>query len=567
MSSVSLQQNDSPKNISRFTALFRGRRGRELREYLTGYLMIAPATFLIFLFGIFPVAFALFVSVHQWRLVRQDFLGLENFLKAVDSLTYIVLFGLGIGALIGAYMLLRRIYQMAQENQEQPWLLAVPAVAWAAVIWAFFRWGFLQLPELLDIADKIRGLEKTRELFVGLLTEAFRAETVYLAWQQLVLVTIIAIVITIAVTYFWRSRNWLVYLTNQTLTWLSLSLGAALLWVTFNAINAAYTLAVETGEDPGIWPQIIMITSGVVLLLIAWRLWNSIPDGNDGRAALLKGLSALLLMLGAVLLILEIPSIVASGDPDLWEGLKITVFFSAGTVPLQLASALFLAVLLFQKLRGSAAFRIIFFLPYVTPAIASAAVFKSMFSSRFTSPANLALGAFGIEPQLWIREPTGIVKMLAEGLGLTVPAWADGPSMALMVIILLSIWTFVGYNTVIYLAGLGNIPGELTEAAEIDGASKWEVFRHITFPLLSPTTYFLSLLAIIGTFKAFNTIWIVREGAALGTTDPFSVVIFLEFFQKLRYGYASALAFVLFAIIISLTVINNRIQGARVFYG
>ena len=567
MSSVSLQQNDSPKNISRVTALFRGRRGRELREYLTGYLMIAPATFLILLFGIFPVAFALFVSVHQWRLVRQDFLGLENFLKAVDSLTYIVLFGLGIGALIGAYSLLRSIYRMAQENQEQPWLLAVPAVGWAAVIWAFFRWGFLQLPELLDIADKIRGLEKTRELFVGLLTEAFRAETVYLAWQQLVLVTIIAIVITIAVTYFWRSRNWLVYLTNQTLTWLSLSLGAALLWVTFNAINAAYTLAVETGEDPGIWPQIIMITSGVVLLLIAWRLWNSIPDGNDSRAALLKGLSALLLMLGAVLLILEIPSIVASGDPDLWEGLKITVFFSAGTVPLQLASALFLAVLLFQKLRGSAAFRIIFFLPYVTPAIASAAVFKSMFSSRFTSPANLALGAFGIEPQLWIREPTGIVKMLAEGIGLTVPAWADGPSMALMVIILLSIWTFVGYNTVIYLAGLGNIPGELTEAAEIDGASKWEVFRHITFPLLSPTTYFLSLLAIIGTFKAFNTIWIVREGAALGTTDPFSVVIFLEFFQKLRYGYASALAFVLFAIIISLTVINNRIQGARVFYG
>ena len=567
MSSVSLQQNDSPKNISRFTALFRGRRGRELREYLTGYLMIAPATSLILLFGIFPVAFALFVSVHQWRLVRQDFLGLENFLKAVDSLTYIVLFGLGIGALIGAYSLLRSIYRMAQENQEQPWLLAVPAVGWAAVIWAFFRWGFLQLPELLDIADKIRGLEKTRELFVGLLTEAFRAETVYPAWQQLVLVTIIAIVITIAVTYFWRWRNWLVYLTNQTLAWLSLSLGAALLWVTFNAINAAYTLAVETGEDPGIWPQIIMITSGVVLLLIAWRLWNSIPDGNDSRAAILKGLSALLLMLGAVLLILEIPSIVASGDPDLWEGLKITVFFSAGTVPLQLASALFLAVLLFQKLRGSAAFRIIFFLPYVTPAIASAAVFKSMFSSRFTSPANLALGAFGIEPQLWIREPTGIVKMLAEGFGLTVPAWADGPSMALMVIILLSIWTFVGYNTVIYLAGLGNIPGELTEAAEIDGASKWEVFRHITFPLLSPTTYFLSLLAIIGTFKAFNTIWIVREGAALGTTDPFSVVIFLEFFQKLRYGYASALAFVLFAIIISLTVINNRIQGARVFYG
>ena len=567
MRSGSLQRDDSVISDNRLTAFLRGRRGREYREYLTAYLMIAPATLLIFFFGIFPVAFALFVSVHQWRLVRQDFLGLENYIKAVDSLTYLVLFGLGIAALVGAYVFLRRCFQTAQEQQERPWLLTLPAAGLAAMMWAFFRWGYVQLPELLDIADKIRGLEKTRELFVGLVSEAFRAETVFLAWQQFVWLAVVALVLTSVTTFFWRSRQGVTYLVNLTLSWLSLSLGAAFLWVTFQAITAAYRLAVETGEDPGIWPQLVMITSGIVLLLAAWRLWNSVPEGSNRRIALLKGLSALLLMLGAVLLILEIPSIVSSGDPDLWEGLKITVFFSAGTVPLQLASALFLAVLLFQKLRGSAAFRIIFFLPYVTPAIASAAVFKSMFSSRFTSPANRTLGLFGIEPQLWIREPTGIVKMITEGFGLSLPPWADGPSMALMVIILLSIWTFVGYNTVIYLAGLGNIPGELTEAAEIDGASKWEVFRHITFPLLSPTTYFLSLLAIIGTFKAFNTIWIVREGAALGTTDPFSVVIFIEFFQKLRYGYASALAFVLFAIIISLTLINNRIQGSRVFYG
>jgi ABC-type sugar transport system permease subunit len=93
------------------------------------------------------------------------------------------------------------------------------------------------------------------------------------------------------------------------------------------------------------------------------------------------------------------------------------------------------------------------------------------------------------------------------------------------------------------------------------------VFRHITLPLLSPTTYFLSLLAIIGTFKAFNHIWVMRQGSALGTTDTFSVAIFAEFFEKTRYGYASALAFVLFAVILSLTYINNKIQGSRVFYG
>ena len=147
------------------------------------------------------------------------------------------------------------------------------------------------------------------------------------------------------------------------------------------------------------------------------------------------------------------------------------------------------------------------------------------------------------------------------------PAWADGPSLALVVIMIFSIWVFVGYDTVIYLAGLGNIPKEMSEAAEVDGASRWQIFRFITFPLLSPTTYFLTIISVIGTFKAFNHIWVMRLDAALGTTDTFSVVIFTEFFEKLRYGYASAMAFVLFAIILVLTYINTRTQGSKVFYG
>jgi ABC-type sugar transport system permease subunit len=157
----------------------------------------------------------------------------------------------------------------------------------------------------------------------------------------------------------------------------------------------------------------------------------------------------------------------------------------------------------------------------------------------------------------WV--PANLASLLAN--------WLTGPSLALMVILALSVWTFVGYNTVIYLAGLGNISRELTEAAEIDGASRWDVFRFITFPLLSPTTYFLSLVGVMGTFKSFNTIWVMRTGQALGTTDTFSIVIFEEFFEKSRYGYASALAFVLFGIILALTYVNTRIQGSRVFYG
>jgi multiple sugar transport system permease protein len=199
----------------------------------------------------------------------------------------------------------------------------------------------------------------------------------------------------------------------------------------------------------------------------------------------------------------------------------------------------------------------LFFLPYVTPFVASAAVFRQMFSIRPQAPVNQLLNFFGMETLSWIQEPKPIFTILG----------FEGPSLALVVIMLYSIWVYVGYDTVIYLAGLGNISRELTEAAEIDGAGRWQVFRHIIFPLLSPTTYFLSLIAIIGTFKAFSHIWVMRHDLALGTTDTFSVTIFIEFFDKVRYGYASALAFVLFAIILSLTYINNRIQGTRVFYG
>jgi multiple sugar transport system permease protein len=323
----------------------------------------------------------------------------------------------------------------------------------------------------------------------------------------------------------------------------------------------------------------------VLLLLAAWRLWRSAPAEASTRGFFLRLFGAVALMVGAVLLIIEIPTIVAAGDEDMWNGLKVTVFFSLGTIPVQLALGLVFAFVLFQRLAGSDLFRVLFFLPYVTPAVASATVFRLMFSERQSAPMNTLLRWFGAEPQLWLREPQGVIAMLAERLGLAgfpeaylpafLPAdlasllagWLNGPSLALVVILTLSVWTFVGYNTVIYLAGLGNISRELTEAAEIDGASRWNVFRFITFPLLSPTTYFLSLVGVMGTFKSFNTIWVMRTGQALGTTDTFSIVVFQEFFEKSRYGYASALAFVLFGIILVLTFINTRIQGSRVFYG
>lgn len=529
--------------------------------------MIAPAVTLIFLFGIFPVAFALYVSVHKWRLVRSDFRGLRNYVEALDTFIYTVIFLMAIGCLVAAFFYLRRLHRQAKENGSQSWLLAIPSLAYAATIALGLRWLYLLLPEILAIADKIRGLEKTRELFVSLLGEAFKAETVYPAFQQFGTLFIATLVLALLFNTFIKARGKVGYQVNFVSFWLLLTLGISLLRVTFNEVAEAYEAARESGTDPGIWPQLIMISSGVILLVVGWLIWRSIEQAESNRSMVIRALAAIALMVGAVMVIIEIPTILASGDKDLWQGLKVTVFFSLGTVPVQLAIALFLAVLLYQKMAGSSLFRMIFFLPYVTPVVASAAVFKQMFSNRATSPSNALLGVLGIDPQAWIREPHGIFTLIANGLGFDIPSWAAGPSLALVVIIILSIWTFVGYNVVIYMAGLVNIPHELNEAAEIDGAGSWQVFRHVTFPLLSPTTYFLSLIAVIGTFKAFNTIWVMRDGAALGTTDPFSVVIFAEFFEKTRYGYASAMAFILFAIIISLTLINNRIQGSRVFYG
>jgi len=549
-----------------FRAL-RSRRGRRLREYLTAYLMILPATLLIFVFGIFPVGFALFVSLHKWRLKRGGYIGLENYVRAVDNLVYVALFLLAVGALVAATLWLRSWRREARDAGLRPWVLLLPGGLHAAAAVAFVRWTVLLLPEILDIADKIIGVERTRALFMRLLGEALRAPTVWEAFGHLGLLLMLSLLSAVLFARLWRRPENILYQIRFALAWLALGMGAFLLRFTYTEVAKAYQAALEGGQSPAIWSQIVTITSGVILLGLAWVVWRGAERQETDRAFWLRIFAAIALLVGGWLLIGEIPVIVAAGDDDLWSGLKVTIFYSLGTVPFQLAISLFLAVLLFQQLAGSELFRMLYFLPYVTPFVASAAVFRQMFSIRPQAPVNQFLHFLGLEPLRWIQEPRGIFHLLGERAGLAIPEWAGGPSLALVVIMLYSIWVYVGYDTVIYLAGLGNIPKEVVEVAQIDGAGRWQVFRHVIFPLLSPTTYFLSLIAIIGTFKAFSHIWVMRHELALGTTDTFSVTIFLEFFDKVRYGYASALAFVLFAIILGLTVLNNRIQGSRVFYG
>jgi ABC-type sugar transport system permease subunit len=424
------------------------------------------------------------------------------------------------------------------------------------------------LPNLLDIANKITGVEKTRELFLQLLQEAFMADAV-LAARAIMLWLIAGAVLAAAISlYFWRVPENLQRQGELALAWILVGSGSILLRFIYAEMMSAYNTAVQTGVDPGITPQLLSIASGVILLFVGWKIWQGATEQRSTILFFLRLLGAMVLLVGGWIMIGELPVVVAAGDPDLWAGLRATLFYSLGTIPFQLSISIFLAVLLFQNLKGSQFFRVMFFMPYVTPTVASAAVFRQLFSNRFQAPVNAAMRLLGLEPLQWLWEPKGIFQLMAAKLGLaTWPAWANGPSLALTVIMIYSVWIFVGYDTVIYLAGLGNISKELSEAAEVDGASRWQVFRYITFPLLSPTTYFLTLIAIIGTFKAFNHIWVMRLDAALRTTDTLSVVIFTEFFEKLRYGYASAMAFILFAIILALTYINNKTQGSRVFYG
>ena len=261
--------------------------------------------------------------------------------------------------------------------------------------------------------------------------------------------------------------------------------------------------------------------------------------------------------------------LLATGDPKLYNGIRITALYALGTIPVELGVSLLLAWLLLRGLRGKGAFRVLFFLPYVTPVIASAVVFRTLFGPHPASLANRVLAAFGLAPSRWLHESRSLLALLCDGFGVACPTWAEPlfPSLALTAVILYNIWVYIGYDTVILLAGLAAIPPHYYEAAAIDGASGWQVFRHITVPLLSPTLFFLSTVSLIGTFKAFNHLYIMRTPAARDTVDVLSVAIFDLLFQAHNAGYAAALAFLLFLLILGLTLAQNRVLGRRVFYG
>ncbi|MBV9595986.1 MAG: sugar ABC transporter permease [Chloroflexi bacterium] len=248
-----------------------------------------------------------------------------------------------------------------------------------------------------------------------------------------------------------------------------------------------------------------------------------------------------------------------------WHSLLITATYALISVPLQLGIGLGVAYLLYQKVRGQNFFRTVLFLPYITSTVASAAIWSYLYSPD-NGVLNGILKTIGLPAQHWLTEPKGVFALMAQSAGIALPAWAAGPSLALVSLIAFTTWVFVGYDIAIFLAGLGNIPNELYDAAKVDGAGGWTLFRSITIPLLSPTTYFLLIFTVIGTFKAFNHVWVMTEGGPADATTTTSVLIFQQLYQANRYGYAAALSFILFAVILLLTLIQNQWAGRRVVY-
>ena len=317
----------------------------------------------------------------------------------------------------------------------------------------------------------------------------------------------------------------------------------------------------------GSWEGVAYFVIGFAILALAYWLWTSAFNSGNTRKLIARAAAALILIASYYAISIGWSQMNETGDKDFLRSLPITLFYSLGTVPAELAIALVLAYVLFQKIHGREFFRMLYFLPYITPAVATAVVFRTLFSPRETSLANQFLGAFGIEAQRWLFEPKPFNQTF---FGLDISNWPTilaGPSTALVTITFFGIWTYIGYNTVIFLAGLGSISPELYEAAEIDGANKVQLFRHITLPLLSPITFYLALIAFIGTFKAFNHIYVMRMPQALGSVDVTSIFIFDTFYKSTNYGLATAQAIVLFFIIMALTGVQNKIFGEKVFYG
>lgn len=246
-----------------------------------------------------------------------------------------------------------------------------------------------------------------------------------------------------------------------------------------------------------------------------------------------------------------------------WNAIKVTLYYALFTVPAGIMLSLFIALMLNSKIRGLSFYRTMYYLPVITSINAVAIVWNYLFEPQ-RGFLNHALGFIGVDPVRWLQEDTGILQFL---LGSWWPDWLAGPSVALTAIMIMSVWKGLGYNVIIFLAGLQNIPGHLYEAAHIDGAGPLRCFRHITWPILSPVTFFVLVMSTISSFQVFAQIYIMTPNG--GPNNSCAVIVYYLYEQAMkhfRYGYALAIATVLFGIIFTMTVIQKLFVEKKVHY-
>ena len=234
-----------------------------------------------------------------------------------------------------------------------------------------------------------------------------------------------------------------------------------------------------------------------------------------------------------------------SGSDDLfWSSLGRTFQYALILVPVGLSASLLSAVALNQGLKGTTIFRTFFFLPSLTPIVASAVVWA------------------------WLYNPNwGLLNYLLAQIGIAGPRWLADPASALPSLIMVALWGAIGGNTmIIFLAGLQGVPKEMYEAAEIDGAGTVQRFFSITVPMISPTLFFNLVIGVIAALKVFATPLVMANGGPNYATWTFILHLYQNGFQNFDMGYASSLAWVFMAIVVTLTAVNVRLSNRRVYY-
>lgn len=235
-------------------------------------------------------------------------------------------------------------------------------------------------------------------------------------------------------------------------------------------------------------------------------------------------------------------------DPVFWRVFGNTAFYTVTIVPLQLALGLIMAVALNQAIRGTEAFRLIYFMPVVTTIVAGAIVFRLLLSRN--GPLADAFSGLG--------------SLL--GLPLSLPDMLGSTRYSKWSVILLTLWKNTGFTMVVYLAALQGVPKELYDASRVDGATGWQRFRNVTLPLISPTTFFLLILQTIGAFQLFTEPFVMTTGGPAQSSMPVVQYIYNNAFRFTRMGKASAIAWFLFIFIFGFTLLQNVMQKRWVHY-